>query len=253
MRTRIVSLVVAATVACSQAPPSAPPVPAVAPSASYEADVPADAIRGEIVFDGEAPARNPIPMGGAPGCSAHSGKVLTETVIASDGRLQNVLVVVKSGFDKSKVAPAPSAPVLLEQTGCVYSPHVLALRVGQTLLVKNDDAFNHNVNAKAQRANNPTFNQTQAGGGKPIELVFKEAEQLVPLGCDIHPWMRAYVHAIDHPYYALSDAHGAFAIPGLAPGKYRIEAVHESLGSQELELTLDGRAGARAIFHFKAK
>jgi plastocyanin len=236
--------------ACSKAEPK-PVVAAVAPQVSYDAATPAGAIRGTIVFDGTPPVRNPIPMGGAAGCSEHSGTVLSETVIVNAGHLQNVLVVVKSGVDKSKLPPVPSEPVVLEQHGCLYRPHVLALRTGQKLIVNNTDGFNHNVNAKSQRAKNPSFNQVQPGGGKPIETVFEQPELLVPIGCDIHPWMRAYVHAIEHPYFALSGADGAFAIEGLPPGKYTIEAVHETLGRQELELVLDGKAGAQATFHFR--
>jgi plastocyanin len=238
--------------ACDKGGDNAPAVAAVAPSAASDASLPAGSVRGTIVFDGVAPERKPVPMGGDAGCSKHAGTVLTETVIVNAGHLENVLVYVKSGLDTSHVYPVPSEPVVLEQSACAYRPHVVALRVGQKLTVKNADGFNHNVNAKAQRNGNPDFNQTQSGGAQPLEVVFKSPELLVPFACDIHPWMRSYVHALEHPFFALSDAGGAFAIDSLPPGKYRLEAVHETLGRQELEIVLDGKAGVKATFHFRA-
>jgi plastocyanin len=239
--------------ACDDGGAKTPAVPAVAPSAVSDASLPAGSVRGTIVFDGVAPERKQVPMGGVASCAAHAGKVLTETVIVDGGKLQNVLVYAKSGVDPASAPPAPSAPVVLEQHECVYSPHVLAMRVGQKLQIHNSDGFNHNVNAKAQRNGNASFNKTQSGGAPPLEVVFDKPELLVPFACDIHPWMRSYVHAIEHPFFAVSGADGTFAIDGLAPGKYRFEAVHETLGTQEVEVVLDGKAGAQATFHFRAK
>lgn len=235
--------------ACSDSAPKPPAAPAVRPSVVLDAAIPAGTVRGEILFDGTAPVRKPLPMGGVADCSGH-GQVMTESVIVNGDRLQNVLVHVKHGVDLASVPAAPSEPVVLEQRGCVYVPHVLALRTGQTLRVLNADTFNHNVNAKPQRGDNAGFNRTQAAGAHD-EVVFKTGELSVPFVCDIHPWMRAYVHALEHPYFALSAADGAFTISGLAPGKYRVEAVHETFGSQDVEVVLDDQAGARATFHFR--
>jgi plastocyanin len=238
--------------ACDQKAPSTPQVPAVAPEVTADAAAPATSIRGSVVFDGVAPARTPVPMGGVASCAAHAGKILTETVIVDGGKLQNVLVYVKSGFDAANVPAALATPIVLQQHDCSYQPHVLALRTGQTLEIQNSDAFNHNVNAKAERNDKGRFNQTQSGGAPPITVVFDKPELLVPFGCDIHPWMRSYVHVLDHPWFAISAADGSFAIDKLPAGKYHLEAVHESLGRQQADVTLDGKAGAQVVFHFRA-
>jgi hypothetical protein len=48
--------------------------------------------------------------------------------------------------------------------------------------------------------------------------------------CDIHPWMGAWWVSQEHPYYALTDANGAFTLGDVPPGDYTIEAWHETLG-----------------------
>src|SRR5882672_1463391 len=108
LRAALAALTVFALSACDDGAAKGPVVAAVAPSAASDASLPAGSVRGTIVFDGVAPERKPVPMGGVASCAAHAGKVLTETLIVNGGKLQNVLVYAKSGVDPASVAPAPS-------------------------------------------------------------------------------------------------------------------------------------------------
>lgn len=242
------------TFACdSGSEPAASAPPPIPPKVEADPSIPSGVIRGVALFEGEAPPRRPIATGGAPGCEGH-GTLLSESAVVADGRLANVFVVARSGFDEASVPPPSPEPAVLDQLGCSYVPHVLAVRVGQPLHVRNSDPTAHNVNAKPKRPQNEaaSFNSTQAPGSPEIEVRFEASETQVPFGCDIHPWMRAWVHAVAHPWHAISAADGTFEIAGLAPGRYRFEAIHEWLGTRSFEVDLTPEHGARVTLAWRA-
>jgi plastocyanin len=234
-----------ALAACGgDAAPARDPGPVPAAVVRSDAAVPAGTIRGVALYAGTPPKRAAISTAGVSGCG-HETPLLREDVIVENGRLANVFVFVKEGAGASSSAPPPSEPVVLDQKGCTYIPHVLGVRVGQVLRIRNSDPLSHNVNAKPSRAKNPRFNRTHVEGAPDIEVVFEQAESSVPFGCDVHPWMGAWVHAVDTPYFAVSGADGSFEIPGLPPGRHRLEAIHERAGRASFEVDLDAAAGAR--------
>lgn len=193
-------------------------------------------IRVRCVLEGAPPPRREIDLSGQAGCADHAGPVLTERVVAADGRLQNVFVQVRSGLAGWVVPPPPEEPVTLAQHGCVYRPHVVALQAGQRLLVTNGDALTHNVNVRAKK--NSSSNRSQAQGSPPLELALGRAEDSIPVGCDIHPWMKAWVHVAEHPWFGVSDGAGEVVLRGVPPGALVLEAVHEELGKQRVEVEL---------------
>src|SRR5206468_11432802 len=124
-------------------------------------------IHGVVTFEGTPPPRKPMEIGGVSGCPHQDPAPLTEDVVVSDGRLANALVYLREGHE-GWIAPAPAAaPIDLDQKGCLYRPHVLAMRVGQKLLVHNSDPTSHNVNIRTER--NEAKNPIQAVGSAPIE------------------------------------------------------------------------------------
>ncbi len=238
-------------VGCGKPPKVAPPQ-FLTPEVQLAADVPADCVRGSVVFEGTPPERRPVRMSSSEGCGVSGTPPLNEAAVITDGKIANVFVVVKDGLAAKAVWPVPSTPVTLRQSGCMFVPHVVALQVGQTLLVNNADMAMHNVNAKSQRSEGARFNRMHAPGAKDIEVQFSAPERSVPFGCDFHPWMSAWVHAVEHPFFAVSALDGSFEIRGLAPGRYRFDAVHEWLGTHSFEVTLDGRSGARVVLRHRA-
>lgn len=227
------------------APESAAPA-ATAPDLSNAGNV-----SGTISFTGDAPAAAEIALAADPFCqAAHSDAVTTSPVLVdADGGLMNVVVHVSGGLEGYSFDVPSDVPVL-NQAGCIYDPHVLAVRAGQPFAVLNSDDTLHNVNV--QPADNPAFNQGQPIVGMELEKVFDNPEIGVPVRCDVHPWMSAFINVFDHPYFAISGADGAFSIDQLPPGEYTIEAWHETLGTQTMEVTVgDGEAGT-ADFTFAA-
>ncbi|MBI1357116.1 MAG: hypothetical protein GC160_22475 [Acidobacteria bacterium] len=217
---------------------------AAPPAETFNVD-PATAatVSGKIFFDGEAPQPQRINIADEECKAMHSDPIFSEqTVVNDDGTLQNVLVWVKKGLE-GKTFPVSGDKVKLDQIGCIYKPHVAAVQVGQTLSVTNSDPTLHNVHPLPRV--NPEWNKSQAAGAGAIEEKFPKQELMIPVKCNIHPWMRSYISVIEHPFFAVTGADGSFEITGLPPGEYTIEAVHERLGNQETTVKVgDGESAA---------
>jgi len=226
---------------------------AAAVSAAFAGSASAD-ITGVVKLDGKAPEAKPIDMSGVKECNdLHADPVYDETVVVSDkGELANVVVSIKADEAAALGGTASSEPAVLDQSGCQYVPHVLAMMVGQKVVIKNDDPFLHNVHSLSQT--NPGFNF-----GQPNKDPGKEAPEQprvpenIKVKCDVHPWMGAWLIVLDHPFFSVSKDDGTFAIaiPNVPDGDYTITAWHEKYGEQEGKATVkDGKAEVN--FTFKA-
>jgi plastocyanin len=203
-------------------------------------------IVGMVTFEGTAPAPQPVKTTSDPNCMR---PVVTEEIVPGKGAaLQNVFVYVKDGLG-NRVFPMPTTPVVLSQDGCMYRPRVLGLQVGQTLDIVNGDDTLHNIHAIPAR--NGEFNKAQPFKGFRNTHVFSTAEVMVPFKCDVHKWMTAYVGVVEHPFFAVTGSDGSFALNGLPPGTYTIEAVHERLGKQTANVTLAEKGTGTVAFAFK--
>lgn len=221
-----------------------------APAESAAVD-PANAggVRGTVNYAG-ADADTPIAMSADPTCaSAHSAAVDTGKYLVKDGKLGNVFVYVKSGLTGR--FPAPTEAKVLDQQGCLYQPHVMGLQVGQPLKIKNSDPTLHNIHAMPK--SNAEFNQGQPIQNMEFDKTFDKAEIMVPIKCDVHPWMSAYVGVVDHPYYAVSGEDGSFSIDKLPAGTYTLEAWHEELGTATQQVTVAANQTADVTFDFQPK
>jgi len=219
------------------------PKQAAAPPA---ASGPTGGIAGAVMYSNGDPD-TVISMDADPVCmSLHDEAVHTEKVVGTDGSLANVFVYVKEGLSGSH--SAPSEPKVLDQNGCMYKPHVSGVQVGQTLVIRNSDETLHNVHALP--AVNAEFNNGQPFQGMELEHSFDSVEVMVPLKCDVHPWMKSYIAVLDHPFYAVSGADGSFSIEGLPVGDYVLEAWHEEFGTQTLSVSVGDATVAEASFDF---
>ena len=202
-------------------------------------------ITGNIKLDGPAPEAKEIAMDAVAECKAlHADPVMDPTVVAGEkGELANVIVFIKAADPAALGGEAPKDPVTLDQKGCMYVPHVLTMTVGQELMVKNDDAFLHNVHSLATV--NPAFNfgQPNKDPGKKVPEQPKAAETF-RVKCDVHPWMSAYIGVFEHPFHAVSGEDGKYTIKGKLPdGDYTLVAWHEKFGEKEEQISVkDGKA-----------
>ncbi len=226
---------------CSQDAEVSAPAEEAAPEEAAVMEIdPATAatLTGKVLFDGKAPRARKISMGAVPECAKlHDGKaVFTEQVVVNDnGTLRNVFVYVKGGLEGQSFAK-PKEAANLDQKGCLYTPHVLGIQAGQELLIHTSDPTTHNIHPMPQK--NREWNTSMPPNAKPLKRTFKRPEIMIPVKCNVHPWMRAYVGVLRHPFFAVSNEEGAFEITGLPPGEYVIEAWHEKHGTTEQKVVL---------------
>ena len=253
----VFSLLLAAA-SCGSPAPQGGQAPAASARAAAPAPAPAEApaalpgdsrITGRIKFEGTAPAARVIRMDSDQLCMPEGPNTSEVIMVGPGNALQNVFVYVKDGLG-DRTFPAPRTPVILDQKGCKYSPHVFGIQVGQPLTILNSDSTLHNVHAVPKA--NAEFNFGQAKKGQDATRSFDKPEVMVPFRCDVHGWMNAYGGVVAHPFYAVSKPDGSFEIRGLPAGTYTIEAWHERLGTQTTKVTVDGKSGATAAFAFKA-
>lgn len=207
-------------------------------------------VTGSVAFQGTAPPAEPIDMSEEPTCAeAHSEQPVREAaVVNSNGTLKNVYVYVKDGLGQ-RTFPTPSEGVTLDQEGCRYQPHVLAIQAGQPLQIKNSDGILHNINT--QPTQNQGFNISQ-----PVEMTtereFSSPEVMIPVKCDVHGWMEAYIGVQNHPYMAVTGDDGTFTLANLPPGEYTIEAWHERYGTQTQQVTVGPQESKEVGFSYSS-
>lgn len=208
-------------------------------------------VTGKVLFQGVPPAMPEIDMSANPNCERqHKTAPRSEQVIVNgNGTLRNVFVWVKEGLPQVRW-PKSSKAVKLDQEGCTYKPHVLAMMTDQPLEISNDDPVNHNVHAESLL--NAAWNESQPPRAEKKIKRFAAQEIMFPVTCSVHPWMRSYVAVVAHPFFAVTGDDGTFALKGLPPGTYTIEAVHEKFGKKESKVTIGPRESKTAEFTYTA-
>jgi hypothetical protein len=208
-------------------------------------------VSGTVFFEGEPPERKPIRIGGFPACAgAHEEPPLDESVIVTAGRLRNVFVYIKEGLG-DRVFAVPTEPVVMDQKGCIYSPHVAGVQVYQPVLFLNSDSLLHNVHSEPEKSKPFNFVMPVAGLERTTQYTAEEVAAFVQ--CDVHAWMGAYIGIVDHPYFAVSAADGTWSIGNLPPGDYILEAWHETYGTRTESFTLGPAGGVTLDLSYAAE
>ena len=176
------------------------------------------------------------------------GASAEEVVVNPNGTLKNVFVYVKQGLEGQKFDP-PTQPVVFDQKGCRYHPHVFGIQVGQTLELLNSDATLHNIHSLAEKSKQ--FNLGMPLQGMKLTKKFENPEVMVKFKCDVHPWMNAFIGVLSHPFFTVTGEEGTFEIRDLEPGTYTIETWHERYGTQTQNVTV-GEGPTHVDFTFGA-
>jgi hypothetical protein len=196
----------------------------------------AGTIQGTITYEGTPPPPEPLDMADEPDCAEAYGEEgpFRERSIVHDGRLKNVFVHLSEGVQLD--FPAPREGPVLDQIDCRYTPHVLGVQAGQAFVIRNSDPLLHNVNTQPRI--NRGFNISQPRQGMETSRTFAQAEVMIPVRCDVHGWMEAYIGVIPHPYYAVTDEDGSFELRNVPEGEYTVETWHERYGTQTQTVTV---------------
>ena len=205
-------------------------------------------VTGTILVTGTIPQPRRIDMTADPVCGQLNIKPTLDDLIVRDGKLESAFIYVTGGSLSTYRFPVPDSAVELHHRNCYYTPHVLGIRVDQKLSIFNDDPTLHSTRVTPKM--NVEWNQTQPDGAPPMEKSFRRAEVLVPVKDNQHPWQRAYIAVMDHPFFAVSDESGRFEIRGLPPGTYTLVVWHARLGEQKLEITVAPGETRNADFTF---
>lgn len=222
---------------------------AVAPPAAPVDPAQAGTVTGTVHFAGTPPPRVPIDMSMDPACSL-SGENQSEQIVVNKGGLGNVFVYVKSGLPATSASPG-APPVHVDQHGCRFIPHVAAVQQGGSVAFTNSDPTMHNIHTLTV-ASNPSIDVSQGPGAQPQVRQFNTAEILLPVRCNNHPWMNAFLNVSPNAYFAVTNADGGFTIAGLPPGTYTLAAVQEKLGEQDMQVTVPAHGRATSNFSFGA-
>ena len=207
-------------------------------------------VAGTINVTGTISQARRIDMSADPVCLQLNVQPRLDDLLVRDNKVQNAFVYLKSEFLNAHRFAAPELDVILVQRNCYFSPRVVGLRVGQNLQIINSDQTIHNVHPTPKL--NQEFNYSRAPEAPPLVKTFSRAEVLIPFKDNQHPWERAYVAVMDHPFFAVSDESGRFEIRGLPPGTYTLVVWHERLGEQELEIKVAPGETRNADFTFDA-
>jgi plastocyanin len=207
-------------------------------------------LKGKVTLDGKAPAPKMVVKKGGPNpdvkpedkavCEAED--IPDETlVVGADGGIANVFIYLGRPPAGYKHTP-PDEPVVFDQKGCKFFPHGMVVQVGQTVLVKSQDAIAHNTRTTVTRSR--PFNQSiKPNESEGVKLVYDRAERVpVEVKCDYHKWMKAYHLVQDHPFIAVTDEKGEYEIKDLPAGKHEFVIWHEMKGwlNRKQEVTIKG-------------
>ena len=209
-------------------------------------------LTGKINFSGAKPVVRNIDMSANPACQrAHPTPQKTETaVVNNNGTLRYTFVWIKSGLP-NKQWPAATSHAAIDQKGCMYAPHVLAVMTNQPIDIRNDDPTNHNIHPLPKI--NQEWNESQPPKGDPKTKSFPREECSPPIAvkCNVHPWMRAYIAVVHHPFFAVTGDDGSFTIKNIPAGTYTLEAWHETFGTMDQQVTVGANDTKTVDFTYK--
>jgi hypothetical protein len=233
---------------------AAPVIAAVAePAAAVTASAAGAGVTGKITFEGTPPARDKVDLNPDPVCKKHHGETGLQNPIGVEvdgsGGLANVFVQITGVPESANKDGKDMAPVVLDQVGCTYVPHVFGAVKKQKITIKNSDPTLHNIHGQPKV--NKEFNYAMPDMENPREVEFKKIEDAIHVKCDVHPWMGCFVFVLDHTYFGVSGKDGSFRIDttGLPDGEYGIKAWQEVLGTAEGKVTVkDGAATFSHVF-----
>ena len=206
-------------------------------------------ISGLVHLDGPRPKREPITLTPESRKQYKAPPLSEVKLVGPKGGVSNVFVYIKDGLPQGKSYEAPSDAVLLNQVKSMFRPRVQGVLVGQDFIMRNSDPVIHNVRSLSDE--NRSFNIGQPANTPDRKKVFRDPEHPIEMRCDFHPWMRAFVFAMDHPFFAVTNEQGRFEIKDVPAGKYTLAIWHEAYGRKKQDITIKSQVKPNITFALK--
>jgi hypothetical protein len=206
----------------------------------------AGSLSGRITFAGAPPPKKKVDVTKDKEVCGKSEIYDESLVVGPDKGLKNAVITVV-GAKGGKFA---SQKAELDQKGCQYTPHVVVVPTTGELDILNSDGILHNIHT--QSTANPSINVAQPKFKKVLTQKFTKPE-IIKAACDAHGWMSGWIVVTDHPFVAVTDDKGNFAIKDVPPGKYTVEIWHETLGKQVKEVTIKAKEDAKLTLELAKK
>jgi plastocyanin len=195
----------------------------------------AQEVRGRVLWQGALPQPKRLTLAAKgrdhPTLGCGSEKVSRELEVDPSGGIKNVVLWVEAEGPPSETPRAD--PVVLDQKGCEFSPHLVLVMPGGRLLIRNSDPTRHNL--RIFEGAKMLMHTWQAAGASDVAWDFQRPGRYL-VRCGVHPWMHAWVVAAAHGRYAATDSKGRYTISGLPEGTYTLHGWHEVLGSRDMKL-----------------
>jgi hypothetical protein len=208
----------------------------------------AGSITGEVIFNDLPPK---MPLVKVSKDQDYCGETLSnETyLIDANGGLKNVVVYLENG---PSVQPNAEKETILDNTGCRYTPRILAIQRGEKLKVRNNDPKLHIPHSYLDERT--VFTLSLPFRGTVIDATSRiRRAGVLKVVCDTHAWMLAYIHVFDHPYFAITGERGTFSISDIPAGTYVLKAWHEDAGTRSQEVVVPEGGEIRVSFEFAAQ
>lgn len=222
------------------------------PEASGVVSVPASAggtISGTVTYLGAPPAPKKLAVTKDLAVCGQAEHLDESLIVGANKGIKYVIVSVLN-VKGGKSLDAMGAEFVLDQKGCSYQPHVSLLPVNKPLQILNNDGILHNIHTFS--AKNTPVNLPQPKFKKRLEKAFTAPEN-IPVKCDVHGWMSAWIKVVDHPHHAVTDANGKYSITDVPPGTYTAEFWQETLGTQSAQVTVTAGATTTLDLQYPAK
>lgn len=206
-------------------------------------------IQGRVALEGSAPEPQKLLVVKDRDVCGQTPLFDERLLVSKNGGIRYAVVSLV-GLEDAKPPTDLGSQFDLNQKGCHYQPHILLVPINVPVQILNNDGVLHNIHTFSKI--NLPMNLAHPKNVKQLEIAFKKPER-VPVKCDIHGWMSAWIVAIEHPYYATTDAEGNFVLRDVPSGTYQVECWQELLGMQTAEVTINPNGVAKLDFSYKSK
>ena len=172
-----------------------------------------------------------------------------------EAKIEKVVVGGNKGLAYAVVSvagakgPATAKKAMLDQKGCKFVPHVVAMTPGE-IEIRNSDNILHNLHTYSTA--NPALNKAQPKFKKTMTEKLEKPE-IIKVTCDVHSWMLGWVAVMPHPFFGVTGDTGTTKIENVPPGKHTVEVWHETLGKQTKDVEVKAGQTAKVSFEMKGK